>query len=463
MIETRKATYDVGGVQLERPFKIRRLGHFGLNALKMEECLTFYTEDIGYRISDRLDFSTRAENPADIASFGDPGGYFMRHGTDHHSFVLFNRRVREFLDTLRRFAPGVVMNQISWQVGSLEEVVKGSAWQAEGGMTIQRSGRDMPGSNWHTYFYDPDGHTNELYYGMEQIGWDGLSKPFSMHDRGFREAPQLPQIPEDEEVRASAKRGDDLVSGSALRDALDAAHYLVEGIMLPRPFKVIKGGPIGLFVRDIEVAKHFYTHQIGLRVSEEIVYNGHRCAFLRANTEHHTIALYPIELRPNSACAKIRRRSRSDSNSVRIASCAMLGRFSASAGARSSICRAGCTPASTMRSTCSTPTVKPCSCTSRWNRSAGTDNRGPRRRGRTSLPVRGLRRLPRHPTSTVEKRCSARSVRWIHVFPRRWPAFACSNWAARSPVPRHAGCSRIWEPTSTRSSPARATSYEPGA
>ncbi|HEY5348974.1 MAG TPA: VOC family protein [Candidatus Lustribacter sp.] len=297
MIETTAATFDVGGVLLERPFKIRRLGHFGLNALRMEECLRFYTEDVGFRISDRLDFSKRAEHPEDVAAFGDPGGYFMRHGTDHHSFVLFNKRVREFLDKQRRFAPGIVMNQISWQVGSLEEVVHGSEWQAAQGLEIQRSGRDMPGSNWHTYFYDPDGHTNELYYGMEQIGWDGKSKPFSMHDRGFHQAPQLPQIPEDEEVRASALRGDDLLSGSALRDALPAAAYEVEGIMLPRPFKVIKGGPISLFVRDVDAAVRFYNRQLGLRISEETAWQSHRCVFLRANTEHHTIALYPIELR----------------------------------------------------------------------------------------------------------------------------------------------------------------------
>jgi catechol 2,3-dioxygenase-like lactoylglutathione lyase family enzyme len=297
MIDTTVETYDVGGVLLERPFKIRRIGHFGLNALKMEECLRFYTEDIGFRISDRLDFSKRAERPEDVAAFGDPGGYFMRHGTDHHSFVLFNKRVREYLDKLRRFAPGVVMNQISWQVGSLAEVVNGSAWQAKNGMEIQRSGRDMPGSNWHTYFYDPDGHTNELYYGMEQIGWDGKSKPFSMHDRGFMKPPQLPQIPEDQEVLDSAQRGDDLLSGSALRDALPGHDYEVEGIMLPRPFKVIKGGPISLFVRDVDTSARFYRQQIGLRVTEEIVWNGHRCVFLRANTEHHTIALYPIELR----------------------------------------------------------------------------------------------------------------------------------------------------------------------
>ena len=296
MIETARATYDVGGVLLERPFKVRRLGHFGLNALRMEACLRFYTEDIGFRISDRLDFSTRAEHPDDLAGFGDPGGYFMRHGTDHHSFVLFNKRVRDYLDK-RGAAPGVVMNQISWQVGSLEEVARGGAWQAEGGMEMQRSGRDMPGSNWHTYFYDPDGQTNELYYGMEQIGWDALSKPLSMHDRGFRQAPPLPQMSESEEVRAAALRGDDLVSGSALRDALDDAPFDVEGTMLPRPFKVIRGGPLSLFVHDLDATLQFYQRRIGLRLSEEIVYRGHRCAFLRANTEHHTIALYPIALR----------------------------------------------------------------------------------------------------------------------------------------------------------------------
>ncbi len=155
-----------------------------------------------------------------------------------------------------------------------------------------------------------------------------------MHDRGFHQAPQLPQIPEDEEVRASAQRGDDLFSGSALRDALAGAAYDVEGIMLPRPFKIIKCGPISLFVNDIDTAARFYTHQLGLRVSEETVWNGHRCVFLRANTEHHTIALYPIEvrailgLRPDSTTHGGRA-----SKSARTGSCATRARSSPNAGA----------------------------------------------------------------------------------------------------------------------------------
>jgi len=398
-------------VLLERPFKIRRLGHYGLNAMRMEECLRFYTEDLGFRISDRLDFGARAERKEDIAGFGDAGGYFMRHGSDHHSFVLFNKRVREHLDKLRRFAPGVTMNQISWQVGSLEEVVRGGEWQASQGMEIQRSGRDMPGSNWHTYFYDPDGHTNELYYGMEQIGWDGKSKPFSMHDRGFHQKPQLPQIPEDEEVRSSAQRGDDLVSGSALRDALSGAEYDVEGIMLPRPFKIIKCGPISLFVRDLDAATRFYTHQLGLRVSEETVWRGHRCVFLRANTEHHTIVLCPIELRETLGLRDDSSTLAAASKSARTASCAKRASFSRAAARSSSNSRASCIRASTTHFTCSIRTGKPCRSIFRWSRSAGTDRRARPRSVRTCARMRGRRRSRNSRTFTVESRSSARSAK----------------------------------------------------
>ena len=45
----------------------------------------------------------------------------------------------------------------------------------------------MPGSNWHVYVRDPDGHTVELYYGMEQIGVSGRAKPFDMYYRRFME------------------------------------------------------------------------------------------------------------------------------------------------------------------------------------------------------------------------------------------------------------------------------------
>ncbi|HEY1669871.1 MAG TPA: VOC family protein [Trebonia sp.] len=289
-------TFDVEGYRLDRPFRVRRLGHIGLNCTLIDECLHVYRDLLGFRVSDRLDFMERSADPESLKGLGDPGGYFMRHGTEHHSFVLFNKRVREVYDKQRDFRPGVTVNQISWQVGSLREVVGGESWLREAGERVQRAGRDMPGSNWHTYFYDPDGHTNELFYGMEQVGWPGFSKPLKMYYLLSRQTAKLPQISETEETSRALAEGLDPSSGA--RDVpREPARYDVGGVLLPRPFKIVRIGPLRLFVADIDAATRFYRDVLGFRVTAEIAYQGLRSVLLQANTEHHCIGLYPIELR----------------------------------------------------------------------------------------------------------------------------------------------------------------------
>jgi catechol 2,3-dioxygenase-like lactoylglutathione lyase family enzyme len=196
----------------------------------------------------------------------------------------------------RKFAPEVTINQITWQCGSLKEIVDAHTYFEEQQVRIQRVGRDMPGSNWHVYVYDPDGHTNEFYYGIEQVGWNRLSKPRDMYYRGFNEKPTLPQMSEAAEVAEAVDRKIEVYSGHRPRDNL-AAKYDVEGILLPRPFKITKVGPVGLFVGDIERAENFYTERLGFVRSEDTVYRGARCVFLRCGAEHHSLALYPKELR----------------------------------------------------------------------------------------------------------------------------------------------------------------------
>jgi len=288
--------FNVGGVLLDRPFKIRRLGHFGFNLVKMDEGVRFYTELLGFRVSDVIDYSSRATRPDQLAGLGDPRGYFMRYGSDHHALVLFNQRVREALGPRYRAQPGLTINQITWQVGSLREVGSAIHWFDKKGVKIQRSGRDMPGSNWHTYLYDPDGHTNELYYGIEQIGWSGQSKPKVMYDRGFHEPPALPQVSEFEEVQQALKDGVDLLSGYRYIERLPAT-YDVDGILLPRPFKIVRLGPVSLFVKDVHAAESFYRATLGFVPTEEVSWQGHRCVFMRVSTEHHSLALYPLALR----------------------------------------------------------------------------------------------------------------------------------------------------------------------
>jgi catechol 2,3-dioxygenase-like lactoylglutathione lyase family enzyme len=288
--------YDVGGVLLDRPFKVRRLGHFGYNVEDVAACLDFYCELLGFRISDPQDLAAHHPKGADLKGLGDTHLYFLRHGTDHHSFVMFNRRVFNALGRAAGLPPDVDVNQMTWQVGSLSEVVSAIDYFAERKVRINRAGRDMPGSNWHVYPYDPEGHRNELYYGIEQIGWFGAPKPRAAHERGFQERPQLPQIPEYEEVGRMMAKGVDLASGHRHPERAPAT-FDVDGILLPRPFKVVRHGPIRLFCRDLDAMARFYCDVLGFLVTDDFTWEGHRCVFLRCNTEHHSLALYPMALR----------------------------------------------------------------------------------------------------------------------------------------------------------------------
>jgi catechol 2,3-dioxygenase-like lactoylglutathione lyase family enzyme len=302
--DTREQTlYDVGGVLLERPFKIRRLGHFGFNVTRMAEGHHFYVDLLGFVVSDEIDFGARL-SPEQAAQLSSTRGVFTRHGGDHHSFVLFPR---EPLERMGMGGGEVTINQITWQVGSLREVGDAVDYFQREDFKVGRIGRDTPGSNWHVYPVDPDGHTNELYYGIEQIGWDGYSKPRAMYTRGFRERPPLPQISEFDEVQQALSDGVELTSGYRYADPLPRK-YDVDGILLARPFKITKIGPVRLFVQDLDQSLDYYTRGLGFAVTQEVEFEGHHCVFLRANMEHHSLALYPLALRerlglsPHTTC-----------------------------------------------------------------------------------------------------------------------------------------------------------------
>jgi catechol 2,3-dioxygenase-like lactoylglutathione lyase family enzyme len=287
-------TYEVGGVRLMRPFKIRRLGHVGINFADVEKVLPFYRDLLGLMVSDELQLGVRMSEE-DRTRLGQTTAYFMRHGNEHHSLVLFPGPTINHLAGKPPITPSSALNQVAWQVGSLREVNGGIAWLKASNVDLLRVGRDQPGSNWHVYGFDPDRQANELFYGMEQIGWDQRSKAQDGYSR-LLETPPDPIKPEYEELAEAAKRGVDLASGHRYERMGDAI-YDAGGVKLARPFKVTRVGPIRLFVTNLERSLTFYRDRLGLNVTEEAVSLGERCVFLRAGTEHHAIGLYPVALR----------------------------------------------------------------------------------------------------------------------------------------------------------------------
>jgi catechol 2,3-dioxygenase-like lactoylglutathione lyase family enzyme len=288
-------SYNVGGVTYPRPFKIRRLGHFGFNVANLNDSVDFYSRLFGFRLTDEIDIGMFDFMKETAAKMKDTRIFFMTHGTDHHAFLLADKSLGAFLGDDGP-SGDVTLNQITWQVGTLEEVVSADDYLRGRKVEMRRTGRDMPGSNWHCYFRDPDGHTIELYYGMEQIGWDGRSKPRAMYDRRFDDKPALPQISEQQEVADAVARGVDIFSGQRVADT-GAATYNVGGVMLPRPFKVTRIGPIALFVKDIAASEAFFAETLGFVKTEEATWRGQRVVYLRNGTEHHSLTLAPRALR----------------------------------------------------------------------------------------------------------------------------------------------------------------------
>ncbi len=288
--------YNVGGVLLARPFKIRRLGHFGFNCSNLDGGIQFYTKLLGFKLTDELDLRKLPipELQDALASIEDPRLIFTTHGTDHHALALAHASIGALFGDDP--TSEITVNQITWQVGTLEEVVEACRFLKEKGVPIRRMGRDMPGSNWHVYVSDPDGHTIELYYGIEQTGWDGKSKPLPMYYRRFDTVPELPQMSEYMEVEEALQKGIDIFSGHRYREALPGS-YDVGGVLLARPFKITRIGPVGLFVKDVARSQEFYTGMLGFVTTEEVVFKGRRCLFLRNGTEHHSLGLFPKELR----------------------------------------------------------------------------------------------------------------------------------------------------------------------
>lgn len=288
--------HNVGGVLLPQPFKIRRLGHFGLNLGSLEEGVAFYTGLLGFRLTDQLDLSQIPipELQHALASIKDPRLIFTTYGTDHHALALAHTSIGALFGDDP--TSDITTNQITWQVGTLEEVVNACHFFKAHGVPVRRMGRDMPGSNWHVYIADPDGHTIELYYGIEQVGWDGKSKPVPMYYRRFDEVPGLPQMSEATEVEEAIAKGIDVFSGHRYREP-EPSTYDVGGVLLPRPFKITRIGPVGLFVNDVAKSAEFYTGMLGFVETEEVTFRGRRCVYLRNGTEHHSLGLFPKDLR----------------------------------------------------------------------------------------------------------------------------------------------------------------------
>ncbi|MGH7770086.1 MAG: VOC family protein [Candidatus Binatia bacterium] len=166
------------------PFQIRRLGHVVVMVKDVERSMTFYTQILGFKVSDVY--------PEDM----QPGGFaFLRCGTDHHTIALVGGGAGESKQT--------ELHHIAFEVGSVEEVFRVRDRLREKNVPITFEGRRRAGCQISVEFLDPDGHSIEIYWGLDQVGTDGRARPSSEWKgiRGLEEAVANPVSGQDTAAR----------------------------------------------------------------------------------------------------------------------------------------------------------------------------------------------------------------------------------------------------------------------
>ncbi len=108
----------------------------------------------------------------------------------------------------------------------------------------------------------------------------------------MRSPPTEAQLPEYELVSKDIKSGISVLDGRRWVSELPLK-YNVDGVLLPQPFKITRVGPVKLFVDDYEKLTRWHMDVLGFTLTEEIAWQGERCAFLRCDNEHHSLGIFP--------------------------------------------------------------------------------------------------------------------------------------------------------------------------
>ena len=144
------------------PIRTRKVSHVVLNVSNMERSIKFYTELLGFQVTDT----------------NERGMVFLRNGTDHHT-IAFAPAPPDATGAPRD--KYTTLHHIALEVDSVEDLFKAREFLKEHGIEFTYEGRRGAGCNAGIEFLDPDGFSLELTCQMEQIGWAGQARPHELH------------------------------------------------------------------------------------------------------------------------------------------------------------------------------------------------------------------------------------------------------------------------------------------
>jgi len=140
------------------PFQLGKIGHVALYVADVQRSTRFYTEVLGFQISDTYEDAMM------------PGGAaFLRCNPDHHGIALFKATAQNPV--------GAGLHHIAFEVATLDDVVRARAHLRKHDVPIDFDGRRRAGVQLAVEFRDPDNHRLEIYWGLDQIAPGEHARP----------------------------------------------------------------------------------------------------------------------------------------------------------------------------------------------------------------------------------------------------------------------------------------------
>lgn len=181
------------------PFAVRKIGHAVIFVSDIERSKRFYTEVLGFQVSDIYPGSMM------------PGGMvFLRCNGDHHCLALVGD---QGMGKGGDAANGKSLHHIAFELATIDEVFRARDHLVAHGTKITFNGRRRAGCQVAVEFLDPDGHHLELYWGLDQVGSDGRARP-------WEEWQQKTTL--EEAVRIAPPGQDTTIHDAALRERIEA-------------------------------------------------------------------------------------------------------------------------------------------------------------------------------------------------------------------------------------------------
>jgi len=130
--------------------------------------VSFYCETLGLQVSDRMPY------PEDSPL---TEGVFLRCNSDHHVLSRFGARNPAPREP-GRSEGRLGMHHVAFEMASFEDLRAAVRTIRERGLPIRSMRHGGPGCQIRIYFWDPEDNLIELYWALDQVGWDGRSRPW---------------------------------------------------------------------------------------------------------------------------------------------------------------------------------------------------------------------------------------------------------------------------------------------